>query len=182
MSARIAMRQRSLDDERHRLEPAMRMRPERQSAIPRRIHLRPVMIEKEKRIDLLNLIIRQRPPRMQLANVIAQGAVLLANGAEGHESRAPAEPPPALGCSWFHKPHPVVGGIERDHIILQEAEADVADRENVHEIDARVGERDAADVGFALQRRGINVELAAWGAGMTDDLRLAGERQRLRER
>src|SRR4051812_136232 len=88
VSTRIAMHQRSHHDERDRLEPAMRMRSERQSSISRRIHLRPVMIEKEKRIDLLNLVIRQRPPRMQLANIVAQRAVLLANGADAHASRS----------------------------------------------------------------------------------------------
>src|SRR3954466_8519179 len=117
------MHQRSRDDERDRLEPAMRMRSERQPAIPRRIHLRSMVVEKEKRIDLLNVVVRQRPPRMQLADVVANGAVLLANGAERDESRGRAGLPPALGCSWFHKPHPVIGGIERDDVILQETEA-----------------------------------------------------------
>ena len=37
---------------------------------------------------------------------------------------------------WLIEPHPVIRGVERDHVILQKAEAEVGDGEEVDEIDA----------------------------------------------
>ena len=76
----------------------------------------------------------------------------------------------------------MIGGIERDDVILEETEAEVGDGEEVDEIDARVGEGDRSDVGFAFHRRGVDVELVSGRAAVADDLRLARERQRFGER
>ena len=66
---------RSLDDEGHRLAAAMRMRAERQAAIVRRIDLRPVMVEEEERIDLLQPRPRQRPAGDEIAHIVAKSWV-----------------------------------------------------------------------------------------------------------
>ncbi len=48
----------------------MRMRAEREALIPRRINLRPVMVQEEKGIDLIDLGIGQRSLCAQIAYII----------------------------------------------------------------------------------------------------------------
>jgi hypothetical protein len=64
----------------------MRMRAERKPAIAGRVDLRTVMIQKEKRVDLIDLVVRQRTPGVKLADVVAFRAVGSADGALGHPS------------------------------------------------------------------------------------------------
>jgi hypothetical protein len=75
------MRKRARDDERDGLEPTMRMRPERQAVVVRRIRLRAMVVEEEEGIDLLEPRIRQRTPRAQIADVVGYGAMLRADAA-----------------------------------------------------------------------------------------------------
>jgi hypothetical protein len=70
VSAGIAMGERTLDDERDRLEAAMGMRAERQPVIVRRIDLRPVMVQKQEWIDLFDLVVRQGSLRAQIPDII----------------------------------------------------------------------------------------------------------------
>src|ERR1043165_6856086 len=78
------------------------------------------------------------------------------------------------------KPHAPRCRIESDGEVLEEAIADVADREDVDEVEPRIRENDRADAHLAVERRGVDVEVAARGAAVPDDARLLGERQRLR--
>jgi hypothetical protein len=61
------VRKLAVEDERHRLESAMRVWSERQAAIVGRIRLRTVVIEEEERVDLVDLgpgsgrIVRRSP-------------------------------------------------------------------------------------------------------------------------
>lgn len=76
MAAAIVMAQLAIENERHRLEAAMRMRAKRQAVIVRRISLRAVMVQKQKRIDLRYARTRQRPSRDEIADIVANGFVL----------------------------------------------------------------------------------------------------------
>ncbi len=86
----VAMRERPVEDERDRLEPAVRMRPERQSAVAGGIDLRTVMVEKEERVDLVEFLVGQRTPGAEVADVVGLGAVLFSHASARHEYRAPA--------------------------------------------------------------------------------------------
>jgi hypothetical protein len=61
----------------------MRMRPERQAAIAWPIGLRAVMVEKQERVELLEPGPGQRPPRDQIADIVAQGGMPAPNGSYG---------------------------------------------------------------------------------------------------
>ena len=71
MSARIGMHQFTLQNEGHGLEPTMRMRAEWQALIVRGINLRPMVIEEEKRVDLLHARARNWPARDEIRDVVA---------------------------------------------------------------------------------------------------------------
>ena len=79
-AARVVVRQLALQDEGHGLEAAMRMRSERQAAIVRRIGLRPVMVQEQEGIDLLDPRPRHGPARHQVSDVVAVGRVPAQDG------------------------------------------------------------------------------------------------------
>ena len=54
-AARIEVRELPVEDERDGLEPAVRVRAERQAAVARRIDLRSVVVQEQERVDLLDL-------------------------------------------------------------------------------------------------------------------------------
>jgi hypothetical protein len=56
----VAVGQQAVEDEGDGLEAAVRMRTERQAAVVRRIDLRPVVVQEEEGIDLLDVRSRQR--------------------------------------------------------------------------------------------------------------------------
>src|ERR1043165_3567603 len=80
----------------------------------------------------------------------------------------------------LRKPHAPRCRIESDGEVLEEAIADVAEGEDAAEGEARVREDDRADANLAVERCGVDVEVAARGAAVPDDARLLGQRQRLR--
>src|SRR5258708_21116562 len=87
MPARVAVDERALDDESHGLKSAVGMRAERQPLIPRRVHLRAVVIDEEKRLDLIERV--GRAPRHEIADVLALGGVLCADRSLSHSLVAP---------------------------------------------------------------------------------------------
>ena len=78
------MGQLALENESHGLEATMGMRAEGQATIARPVGLRPVMVEEEKRIDLLEARAGQRPPRDEIADVVAVRGMEGDDGAGGH--------------------------------------------------------------------------------------------------
>ena len=82
------MRQRALENEGDGLEAPVRMRPERQPAIVGGIDLRPVMVEEQERIELVEPRTRQWPAGREIADIVADRSVLGDDSAwreRGHE-------------------------------------------------------------------------------------------------
>src|SRR5688572_4014988 len=67
-------------DERHGLEAAVRMRAERQAAVPRRIDLWAVVIQEQERIDLLDVAAGHGAPCRQIRDVVAHGRMRALDG------------------------------------------------------------------------------------------------------
>ncbi len=80
MAGAVAVGQRPLQHEGHRLEAAMRMRAEGQAAIVRRIDLRAVVIEEEKGAQLVDLLPGQGAPRDEIGDIVAIGLVQANDG------------------------------------------------------------------------------------------------------
>ena len=75
----IAVRNLSVKHKRQRFKPLVRMRPKRQPAIVGRIDLRPVVIQKQKRIQRGQTSCRQRPKRDQIRHRRLQRRMHLPN-------------------------------------------------------------------------------------------------------
>ena len=71
MPTGILVHEFAVENERHRFEAAMRMRPERQAAIVRRINLRPVVIQEQEWVDLRHARPRQGTARHEIRDVVA---------------------------------------------------------------------------------------------------------------
>jgi hypothetical protein len=97
----VAVGQLAGQDERHRLEAAVRVRPERQSGVLRRVDLRPVVVEEEERVDLRDTGAGQRPAGDQFVDAVAMRRVQAPDRPPGQDDlRRPrhcaAQPPSML--------------------------------------------------------------------------------------
>jgi hypothetical protein len=78
--AAVVVRQLAFEHEGHGLEPAVRMRAERQPPVVRRIDLRAVVIEEQERVDLLDAGSGQRPPGDEVGDVVPVCGMYLGDG------------------------------------------------------------------------------------------------------
>jgi hypothetical protein len=84
MPASVVVGEVAQQNEGDRLEAAVRVRSERQTAIVGLIALRAVVVQKQEGIDLRQARGRQRPARGQIADIVTKGRVLLLDGTAGH--------------------------------------------------------------------------------------------------
>jgi hypothetical protein len=84
MAAAVAVRKLAIQDERHGLEPAVRVRSERQSVVAGRIALRAVVVQEQERIEMFDPWAWQRPPGHEIADILADGGVLRLDGSRAH--------------------------------------------------------------------------------------------------
>jgi hypothetical protein len=77
VTRRVAMRQLALKNESDGFKSAMRVRTKGQSTVRRRITLRPVMIQEQKRVELIERRIGERTRSPEIADVVLNGGVLL---------------------------------------------------------------------------------------------------------
>jgi hypothetical protein len=82
--AGVLVRELALHDEGDGLEAAVRVRPERQPAVVRRIDLRAVVVEEQERVDLLHVRPGERAARHELTDVVAVRSVLPVDGLGAH--------------------------------------------------------------------------------------------------
>jgi len=75
MSTAIQMRQIAFENEGDGFKTAMRMRAERQALIIRRVMHRPMVIEKQERIQLRQTRAGQGTARDEIADIIAMGGM-----------------------------------------------------------------------------------------------------------
>jgi hypothetical protein len=85
----VAVRQFALEDEGDGLEAAVRVRPERQAAVVRRVGLRPVVVQEQEGIDLVDEVVGQRPLGDQVADVVAHRRVQPLDGSVAHSCCSP---------------------------------------------------------------------------------------------
>ena len=83
MFGAVGVGQRALQNEGDRLEPPVRVRPKGQPAVVGRVNLRAVMIQKQKRIELIQSRPRQRPAGNQITDIIPMGRMLSDHTANG---------------------------------------------------------------------------------------------------
>ena len=77
LACRIAVRDLAVKHKRQRFKPFVRMRPKRQPPILGWVHLRPVVVQKQERIELGQRPRRQRPERDQIRHRRLQRRVQL---------------------------------------------------------------------------------------------------------
>jgi hypothetical protein len=75
----VAVKERSIDDEGDGFEAPMRMRAERKPAISRRVDLRPMVVQEEERVDLLDDVVGERPAGDEVTDVVAHPSMQAAN-------------------------------------------------------------------------------------------------------
>jgi hypothetical protein len=80
----VAVREQAVEDKRDGLEPAVRMRAERQAAVVRRIDLRAVVIQEQERVDLVEMRSRHGALGDEVADVVAQRGVYAPDDLVGH--------------------------------------------------------------------------------------------------
>ena len=83
MFGAVGVGQRALQNEGDRLEPPVRVRPKRQPTIIGGIYLRAVVIQEQKRIELIHARPRQRPAGDQVSDIVTMGRVLSDHAANG---------------------------------------------------------------------------------------------------
>src|SRR5436305_1756834 len=106
----VTVRELAFEDESDGLEAAMRMRAERQALVVRRINLRPVVIEEEKGIDLVERRPGKRTTRDQVADVVAHRSVHACNRSVGH--RVPRLRREQPWCAMLRR-QPTMAGFDK---------------------------------------------------------------------
>src|ERR1700682_81821 len=99
MATGVVVRQLAVQDKGDRLEPAMRMRAERQATVVCRIDMRAVVVEEQERVDLFHPGAGNRPPGGEVADVVSIRRVLRGNGTVSHRQILQVRKMCSLRCS-----------------------------------------------------------------------------------
>ena len=83
VAAAVLVQDVAFENKRHGFEAPVRVRAEGQAAVVGPVHLRAVVVEKQKRVDVLNRVRGQGPVGDEVGNGRAHGAVLLLDGTHG---------------------------------------------------------------------------------------------------